>query len=93
MRQLQLSQLDETEEEKEARLRKERALRMMGMAKRAGYAGGVSLARLTEMPPLLQAQILGLPPSVWLDEMRRLELRVKQPTRIAPSERTRAGRY
>ena len=63
------------ESEEQAEFRRERAKRLLGLARQHGgpeRLAGITVEQLTVMPPAFAVARLGLPSSVLLDELRRL---------------------
>ncbi len=63
------------ETEEQAEFRRERAKRLLGLARQHGgpeRLAGITLEQLAVMPPAFAVARLGLPSSVLLDELRRL---------------------
>jgi len=63
--------LEENEEERQRRLRLERAARLKALARGTNRGEGLPLELLASFPPSLAVVLLGLPPSVLLDELQR----------------------
>jgi len=64
------------ETEEQVLFRRERAARLLGLAQQRGSPvslRGISIEQLSLMHPAFAVAKLGLPPSVLLDEMRRLQ--------------------
>ncbi len=61
---------EETEKERQRRLRLERAVRLKRLAPE-NRGGGVPLEILSAWPPAFVVAVLGLPPSVLVDELQR----------------------
>ena len=79
--------LEENEAELQRRLRLERAARLKALARGTNRGGGVPLEILAAWTPAFAVAVLGLPPSVLVDELKRERNELGRLLPLTPSGR------